>query len=61
LDHLAVWELNIFQLGSPEVMEDLLTESDYVAQQRREITLMLQAYSKAEDLLKQVRDESSAF
>jgi len=42
-------------------MKDLLSESDYVAQQRAEISAMLEAYTKAEDLLKQVRDESAVF
>ena len=42
-------------------MSDLLTESEYIAQQRKEIASMLHAYSKAEDLLKQVRDESTSF
>ncbi|CAG5088984.1 Oidioi.mRNA.OKI2018_I69.PAR.g12036.t1.cds [Oikopleura dioica] len=45
--------------GSERNMKELLAESEFIAQQREELTHMLQAYSQAEMILQSVRNETN--
>ncbi|CBY10353.1 unnamed protein product [Oikopleura dioica] len=45
--------------GSERNMKELLAESEFIAQQREELTHMLKAYSQAETILQSVRNETN--